>query len=69
MTNELFILVLKERIDFFKQQLPKDDFIISEYGDDNSFFKIVFNKIDSFTLLGLFHAGVVCGNKTASRNI
>ena len=52
MNNELSIIVLKERIDFLKQQLPKNDFTVLEYEDD-SFFKIVFNKIDCFTLLGL----------------
>ena len=62
MNNELSIIVLKERIDFIKQQLSKDEFTVSEYED--GFFKIVFNKIDSFTLLGLFHAGFVCGTKS-----
>ena len=62
MNNELSIIVLKERIDFIKQQLSKDEFTVSEYED--GFFKIVFNKIDCFTLLGLFHAGFVCGTKS-----
>jgi len=63
MNKELSIIVLKERIDFIKQQLSKDEFTVLEY-EDNSFFKVVFNKIDSFTLLGLFHAGFVCGSKS-----
>lgn len=62
MTNELSILVLKERIEFIKQQLSKDEVTVSEYEDD-SFFKVVFNKIDNFTLLSLFHAGIKCGVK------
>jgi hypothetical protein len=63
MNNELSIIVLKERIEFIKQQLSKDEFTVLEY-EDNDFFKIVFNKIDCFTLLGLFHAGFVCGTKS-----
>ena len=62
MNKELSIIVLKERIDFIKQQLSKDEFTVSEYED--GFLKVVFNKIDSFTLLGLFHAGFVCGTKS-----
>ena len=62
MNNELSIIVLKERIEFIKQQLPQDEFTVAEHEDDN-FFRVVFNKIDSFTLLNLFHAGVVCGGK------
>ena len=60
--DNLFIIVLKDRINFLTQQLPKDEFTLLEYEDDN-FFKVVFNKIDSFTLLNLFHAGIRCGNK------
>ncbi len=63
MNRELSIIVLKERIEFIKQQLSKDDFTILEYEDD-SFFKIVFNKIDCFTLINLFHAGFMCGAKS-----
>jgi len=62
MNNELFIIVLKERMNFITQQLPKKTFTVLEYEDDN-FLKVVFNEIDNFTLLNLFHAGVVCGNK------
>ena len=63
MTNELSIIVLKDRIDFFKQQLSENEFTVSEYEEDNDFFRIIFNKIDCFTLLGLFHAGIRCGQK------
>ena len=61
--DNLFIIVLKDRINFLTQQLPKDEFTLLEYEDDN-FFKVVFNKIDSFTLLNLFHAGFMCGVKS-----
>lgn len=67
MTNELSIIVLKDRIDFITQQLSKDEFTASEYEDDNDFFRIVFNKIDSFTLLSLFHAGFHAGMKSGNR--
>ena len=60
--DNLFIIVLKERIDFFKQQIPKDKFTVVEH-EDKGFLKIVFNEIDNFNLLNLFHAGVVCGQK------
>ena len=63
MDKELSIIVLKERIDFIKQELSKDEFTVLEY-EDNNFFKVVFNKIDCFTLLGLFHAGFMCGVKS-----
>jgi len=63
MNKELSIIVLKERIDFIKQELSKDEFTILEY-EDNNFLKVVFNKIDCFTLLGLFHAGFLCGAKS-----
>ena len=63
MNNELSIIVLKERIEFIKQQLPQDEFTVAEHEDDH-FFRIVFNKIDSFTLLNLFHAGFMCGIKS-----
>jgi hypothetical protein len=63
MNKELSIIVLKERIDFIKQELSKDEFTVLEY-EDNNFLKVVFNKIDCFTLLGLFHAGFLCGAKS-----
>ena len=63
MNKELSIIVLKDRVEFIKQQIPKDKFTVVEHEDDG-FLKIVFNEIDNFTLLNLFHAGFLCGAKS-----
>ena len=60
--NDLFIIVLKERAPFIIKQFPKNEITVLEHGND--FLKIMFNTINSFTLLDLFHAGFMCGVKS-----
>jgi len=60
--DNLFIIVLKDRAPFIIKQFPKNEITVLEHGND--FFKIIFNTINSFTLLDLFHAGFLCGAKS-----
>ena len=62
--NNLFIIVLKERAPFIIKQFPKNEITVLEHGND--FLKIIFNTINSFTLLDLFHSGIDYGKELFS---
>ena len=62
--NNLSIIVLKERAPFIIKQFPKSEITVLEHGND--FLKIIFNTINSFTLLDLFHSGIDYGKELFS---
>ena len=62
--NNLSIIVLKERAQFILDQVHEDEVTVSEYSKD--FLQIMFNKINEFTLLALFHSGIDYGKELFS---